>query len=551
MDPDQPKKKSKKWLIIIIVVLLLAIIALFFLSKKTFSGLTSGDGYAGVLSLPENFVLDSERGVESTFGPAGGVLSVKASDGTLYTLTVPPESLIVPRKVTLTPLKTIPFNNYARAELGSGVFVGENVSFNRPAYLTIQPKDTVGKSSTKPLDWWGRCAIGSRGYDPEICAGIKKIPLSVGIDPGKVVIYGTKEFDQILLNPTIPTDAPDTYNTMVWRYGAYMADTINATEAKQLVDLTYANGNDTVNLAEPMLHLAALGGDIQVYKKEIADLAREKRDYPRETIKQMILADMVEDETTYQTRLEAIKSLYKKTIDNPKASFLPLPRYTALIRQLKANEKTKTGINFWGIRTAKAIELPDYDPNANNNESNPGDDLPDYVPPPDELPDYDPNKYADDDGPMTWPELPDYDPNNNDRNDQDNHNPPELPDYVDDSADRANRDGDDATSDTWGSGGDVSSRTQACNALLDGLEALSYYGVLASNIEEIRRLLNDCADNCTTFEDCERYGDAGARYGATNAYYAAINRIKKFLSAGGDCDDAVKKDLSTYGIQCQ
>lgn len=557
-QPQVPKKKKSKKKILLLLLFLIIVAAgiliwWFFFNKTVQKPEQSG--FKGELSIIDNPELEKDKEVSKMVGPAGDVLTTRASDGTLYTLTVPPESMTVPLTITMTPLKEVPFSNYSQTDAGKGVWIGEKVTFNRPAYLTIQPNTEEPKkdSPSKAVNW-GRCAVGSRGYDPEICAGIRKLPYGVGVAPGKVVLLGSKEFSTIVLNPTVPTGIKNDYNTMVWRSGYYLADKINKIEADQLVKKTYSKSYDTVNESEVLMQLAALGGDVNAYKDEIKKFERAKKDYPREVLKQAIVAKIAKEDTAYSKRIEDFKTIFEKNASKGRGAFLPLPRYTALARQIKAQSK-KTSSNDSGknnelIAIANAQELPDYDPSSGNQEeSNPGDDLPWYDSGKEETGDNLPWYEGDNVWPDSEEDSSDYNP--------DETFPNDLPDYVEDPADKTSDDAgkeiDDGSKATAQHLRDIiGTSIYSCTEKVEAAEALLLMGAAtASDIQSIQSILNKCANKCTTFEECEKINDAAGKYGASDASAAALYRIKIFLEKGGDCKDAVHKDLSTYGIQCQ
>lgn len=119
------------------------------LGACTPGGRTSTGGAAPVqLGNYENAIkvtptLDSERAVTGTIGFDGGSISATAADGTVFTLTVPADSVRQRTSITLTPvskLEGLPFGN------GTDVTVDLQPSglvFDVPATLRIEPATPI------------------------------------------------------------------------------------------------------------------------------------------------------------------------------------------------------------------------------------------------------------------------------------------------------------------------------------------------------------------------------------------------------------------------
>ncbi|MDO8506950.1 MAG: hypothetical protein Q7S53_00060 [bacterium] len=555
---EKPKKGKKKLWLILIALLLLIIIGvvcyLFFVRKTGQSAKTSGE-----ISITKNPQLETDKTVSKIIGPGGGVLSTQASDGTLYTLKVPMNALILPTTVTLTPMKKVPFDNYGKADAGKGVQIGDKTTFIRPAFLSIQPNTSKPKATSETgTVAWNRCAIGSRGFDPEICAGLRDIPFGVGVEPGKVVILGSQEYSKIVLNPTIPMGDKNAYNTHVWRAGYYMADKIDKNEAGVLAKKTFEGSYDYVNVTEVLTHLVALGGDLTPYKSEIDRFEREKKDYPREVLKGAILAKIVGNEEAYKKRIDDFGTAFKRNLANEKASFLPWPRYAALYRQLAVEPTKKSTSRFELVQKAYA-ELPDYDPSANDSNDSSEPELPGY--------DSSGSSTSANDNPFVtgepfWPiDIPDYveppeEPDSGTNGDFPSE-PPELPDVVDPPArtgsEAARRSGSSAIRDAGQKArNDITSRTNSCSEKIEAIETLALLGLIEpEDMQPIIDVLTKCAKSCTTFEECEEYADACRKFGSLSGEKYAMDKIRAFLQEGGDCKDAVKKEgLKDYGINC-
>jgi hypothetical protein len=112
-------------------------------------GSSSGGGAAPVeLGNYENAIkvtptLDTERAVTETIGFAGGTISATAADGTVFTLTIPAQSVRQRTQITMTPvskLDGLPFGN------GTDVTVDLQPSglvFDVPATLSIEPATPI------------------------------------------------------------------------------------------------------------------------------------------------------------------------------------------------------------------------------------------------------------------------------------------------------------------------------------------------------------------------------------------------------------------------
>lgn len=512
MEPESQTTQEKKpgskkacWVILVVLVLLSVIGAgIYFLLFRN----TSNQGFSGELSI-QKAEIDEGRTVTKTVGTEGTVLQTQSEDGVLYTLTVPEDALILPAEVSLSPLKNLPIRNYQNADAGKGVYIQGNFSFIRPAFLTVQPNTQKPTNVDKTgATKWGRCNIGSRGFDPEICAGLRQIPFNGGVEAEKVVIDVNAENDTILLNPTIPIGQKNVYTAHIWQKGAYLADTINKAEAETFTELTYAKSNDYVNQSEVLMHLLLLKGDLTPYKDQIKRFAREKKDYPREVLKGAIISLAVDNQDSYQARIEDFQNKTEQYISMARGSFMPQPRYVALLHQIDADlaNDNSTFLNSSGKAFAADVKCIVSEP------------------PVEETPNWDALDIS------NWPtELQDYDETavqratNNWEEEMKNRSRQKLRDIL-------------------------GSSIYSCLEKAWAAEALQNLGGLnASDCEAIKQILNKCANQCKTLEECEKQGDAAERSGAADALTAVNYRITAFLESGIDCTSQTKKTLETYG----
>lgn len=505
VEQKKPGGKKACWVVLIVLLLLIIIVVgIYFLFFRH----TSDQGFSGDLSI-QKAEIDKERTVTKTVGTEGTVLQTQSEDGVLYTLTVPEDALILPAEVSLSPLKNLPIKNYGKADAGKGVYIQGNISFIRPAFLTVQPNtqkptDVDKTGATK----WGRCSIGSRGFDPEVCAGLRKIPFNGGVEAEKIVINVNADNETILLNPTVPIGQKNVYTAHVWRDGAYLADNINKSEAEALAKLTYAKSYDYVNQSEILMHLLLLKGDLTPYKDQIKRFAREKKDYPREVLKGAIIALAVDDQESYKARIEDFQNKTEKNMSEARGGFMPQPRYVGLLDQIDADLANNKSTFFKLISRACAADVK-----CNVKE-----------PPVEETPNWDGLDIT------KWPTgLQDYDETavsgatNNWEEDMKNRSRQKLRDIL-------------------------GSSIYSCSEKAWAAEALQNLGGLdASDCDAIKQILNKCANQCKTLEECEKQGDAAAGTGATDALTAVNYRITAFLESGTDCTSQTKKNLETYG----
>jgi hypothetical protein len=540
MENEQlPKPKSKlgKIIKILFILLILAIIywAVFYYLLPKLRGPKAEP-------KPRSISLEKDREVKKIVSPAGEVLTTQGSDGTLYSLTVPPGAVVMPVTVTLTPMSDVPFSDMKKGDAGNGVYVGppgkHGMTFIRPAYLTIKPNTSVPQKNEWGDVPWGRCNIGSRGYDPEICAGNKNLPFGVGVDPGKVVLFFNTASDNTLLTPTVPTGEQDSYSAAIWQTGTYMADTMSKKEVEPFLKSTFSAGHDYVNETEVLTHYGALGGDLEPYKKEIARFAREKTDYPREVLKGSIIALAVSDKEAAKKRVEDFKHIFSKKFKNIKGTFLPWPRYVATLHQVRAsvNKKKSATNRFQFVPTALAqgiwqgADLSDWEFDGLDIANEPYDV------------DQDPGVQ----------ESRENDAFQSDeaiaaarrRAQEELNNPNTLPEDRADAAEVIR----DTERDRSGSGRNTPAPASPSSNSSPGLgDDSGIYPPPNTGDLNCDVILKNAAQ-CKSMEECERWWDFGKWFNCKGLDDIMYRKFAELLARAGDCN-FVMKTLATYGMQ--
>ncbi|MCX6809776.1 MAG: hypothetical protein NTZ65_03470 [Candidatus Berkelbacteria bacterium] len=553
---QKPKKDGKKktGLIIVIVVLLLLIllgVGGFYLYRKianVFKGsintsqsnesVEEGEYKASLKPIKAQTDTDKARSVTKTVSSAGAVLQTQGADGTLYTLNVPVDAIILPSEVTMTPLTNVPVSGYKDKVVGGVVLTG-GFDFIRPTYLSIQPNRT--KPEKKPA--FSYCVVGSRGFDPEVCAGAAGIPFTSGVAPGKIVAFASqsgKEDAQAFLEPTIYTGIKDTYTAQVLYPGAYFADNANKADVEKFAQTTFALGADFTNKTEVLMHLVALGGKIDPYKAEIKRFERQKTDYPREVLKSAILARAIGNKEIATKRIDDYYNTISKRSKNIRSSFVPVIRYAGVIRQVNSSAAKKHRFAQSGkSNIAYAAEpvklaLDDFVPTGNGGDEN-------YDSP---LPNFEGDNgvdYGDGQPPRTWQDIwNELAPPGT--------TPPELQDWLDAVADAAaQKKADDELEKNCRD--EINSKnTTACEKAQAIRTVVALGRMKGSDYNSFSGIINSCAKECATMEECENMGDLGDKWGNSTISNNAANSIQEFLLKNSqECDLAHKKGLADFG----
>lgn len=488
--PVQGKKKSCVWPIVLLIIVALIVAGYFYFKSKAPANENKKEtATSQSISLDvKTAKIDKEKAVTKTFGQDGGTMSTRAADGTLYTLTVPGDAIILPSEVSMSPLLESAVSGIDKPTAGYGVFLDGSFSFIRPAFLTIQPNTEMPEFNIAKAATWGRCTIASRGYDPEICLNEKKIPFGSGVEPGKVVVMANNKEDdkRIRLAPTISIGEKNIYNAEVYYPGAYFGTKIDKNLASKLAEKTFAEDFEYYNATEVLMHLLTLGGVLDPYKEEIRRFGRGEKSYPRETLKGAIIALAVDDKETYDLRIESFKTVIEKNLKDVRSSFYPFPRYVALLNQLQISRNSST--SFFGKAQA-------------------------------------------DDGLGSWPDsLPDYD--------EDARNDAGASKWCQDMLKSLNQRFRDV----------LGSSIYSCSEKAWASESLEMLGTIdAADREAINSILGKCADQCKTLEECEKQSDIANKNGNKDAATAAIYRMTAFLEKNTDCTSQTRKTLETYG----
>jgi hypothetical protein len=123
--------------------------------KGVVTGVTSGtatitatvDGATGTLDIVVNkgvpLVLEMAQSANDSIGPAGGSITATAASGLVYTLTVPPNALATPRRITMTPVKTIRTLPLTGGVLGAVDLQPAGLRFTKPVHLRIAAATTA------------------------------------------------------------------------------------------------------------------------------------------------------------------------------------------------------------------------------------------------------------------------------------------------------------------------------------------------------------------------------------------------------------------------
>ena len=203
--------------------------------------------------------------VTMAIGPAGGTLTTTGPDGTVYTLSVPPDALALATTITATPLRDVtgfPFDAQPANRLGVA-FTPSGLKFAKSATLTISPPNL-------PSDV-GVAAFGYAG------AGHDATGLTENIQGGRVTLL-VDHFSGYVL--TWPVDLPEWRQIAQRRIEAQeqqvehiMSTFVGIERQRQLLGTTSSDDPSLVDFARswvpmyqqdvlvPRLNAAALGCD--------------------------------------------------------------------------------------------------------------------------------------------------------------------------------------------------------------------------------------------------------------------------------------------------
>lgn len=107
-------------------------------------------------SLDIQPVLSEDDAYDAIIGREGGTMIAEGPDLTVYTLTIPPNALVEPIEITMTPLKSMHGLPFARG-LAAGVDLAPNgTSFLQPARLSIRPRGALPDAGVTPFAYGGQ-----------------------------------------------------------------------------------------------------------------------------------------------------------------------------------------------------------------------------------------------------------------------------------------------------------------------------------------------------------------------------------------------------------
>jgi len=107
-------------------------------------------------SLDIKPLLSEDDAYDAIIGPEGGTMIAEGPDLTVYTLTIPPNALVEPTEITMTPLKSASGLPFARG-LAAGVHFGPSGTwFLRPARLSIRPRQALPSADVTPFAYGGQ-----------------------------------------------------------------------------------------------------------------------------------------------------------------------------------------------------------------------------------------------------------------------------------------------------------------------------------------------------------------------------------------------------------
>ncbi len=91
-----------------------------------------------ILGCPKNIRVESDREATGEIGPNGGEITCTASNGTIYTLGIPPDALAEGVEITMTPVTDIVNLPLSGGLAGAVELAPPGLAFARPATLTIE-----------------------------------------------------------------------------------------------------------------------------------------------------------------------------------------------------------------------------------------------------------------------------------------------------------------------------------------------------------------------------------------------------------------------------
>ena len=117
-------------------------------------------GYGVVVTV------DQSRAVSSDIPTDGGAISATASDGSVFTLTIPPNALLSDERITMTPVSSIDGLPLSGGLAAAVSLAPAGLQLFQPAILTIVPARAVALAEEITFAWRGNGGSSSMPRTP-------------------------------------------------------------------------------------------------------------------------------------------------------------------------------------------------------------------------------------------------------------------------------------------------------------------------------------------------------------------------------------------------
>jgi len=107
-------------------------------------------------SLDVKPALSDDDAYDAIIGREGGTMIAEGPDLTVYTLTIPPNALVEPMEITMTPLKSVNGLPFARGLVAGVHLAPSGTSFLRPARLSMRPRAALPATDLTPFAYGGQ-----------------------------------------------------------------------------------------------------------------------------------------------------------------------------------------------------------------------------------------------------------------------------------------------------------------------------------------------------------------------------------------------------------